>query len=74
MSIGTEDSFVIDLDRIGSKALHEHLDTLGISHEYEVLPGVSHGLGPIWHFQRSDGILNGLHELQLHALAWASGG
>jgi enterochelin esterase-like enzyme len=74
MSIGTEDSYVIDLHRIGSQALHQHMDTLGIPHEYELLPGVSHGLDPIWHFQRFDGVLNGLHELQLHARAWAQGG
>jgi enterochelin esterase-like enzyme len=74
MSIGTEDSYVIDLHRIGSQALHQHMDTLGIAHEYEVLPGVSHGLDPIWHFQRSDGVPNGLHELQLHARAWTGNG
>lgn len=74
MVIGTDDSFSLDLGRVGSPVLHEHLDTLGIQHEYQVLPQVTHGLSDIWHFERSDDLMNGLHELQLHAAAWAQGG
>ena len=71
MTIGTEDSFVLEEGRIGSPALHEHLDTLGIAHEYEVLPGVTHGFSSLWHYERQDGLQTGLYELLFHAQAWA---
>ena len=50
--------------------MHEHLQGLGIPHEYEVFPGVSHGLRSIWDYRRADGRKNGLYELQFHARAW----
>ncbi len=78
MTIGTEDSFVLEYGRIGSPALHEHLDTLGIPHEYDVYPGVTHGLSSLWHYQMPGelpgGIQAGLYELQFHAETWAGGG
>lgn len=74
MTIGTEDSFTLNEDRVGSPALHEHMDTLGIPHEYQLLPGVPHGLSSIWHFQQPDDLTNGLYELQFHATSWAQGG
>ncbi|MFC1574487.1 alpha/beta hydrolase [Gemmatimonadota bacterium] len=73
MTIGSEDEFAREHERIGSFLLDAHLTTLGIPHEFEVLPGVGHGLSPQWFFVRPDGKLNGLHELQLHARAWAGG-
>ncbi len=73
MTIGTEDSFSRDEGRVGSPLLHEHMDSLGIPHEYQLLPGVSHGLSSIWTFQRSVDLPNGLYELQFHAAAWAQG-
>ena len=74
MTIGTEDSYSLEHGRIGSPELHRHMDTLGIPHEYELLPGVTHGLSSIWNFQRTDGKKNGLYELQLHAKAWPGQG
>lgn len=71
MTIGTEDSYVLELGRIGSQALHIHMDTLGIPHEYEVLPGVTHGFSSLWYYERADGLQTGLYELQFHARAWA---
>jgi S-formylglutathione hydrolase FrmB len=72
MTIGTEDSYVLDLGRVGSQELHIHLDTLGIPHEYEVLQGVTHGFTSLWYFDRHDGLQTGLYELQFHARAWAN--
>jgi S-formylglutathione hydrolase FrmB len=74
MTIGTEDSFTLDDGRIGSPALHQHLDSLGIVHEYELLPGVTHGMSSIWDFERPDQGKNGLYELQFHAASWSAGG
>jgi len=74
MTIGTEDFYVTEKGRIGSPALHEHLDTLGIPHEYEVLPGVTHGFWSLWHYQRSDGLQTGLYEILFHARAWSGAG
>ena len=73
MTIGTQDSFVLEDDRVGSPALHEHLDTLGIPHEYEVYPGVTHGFSSLWDYELSGGKQAGLYELQLHADAWDGG-
>lgn len=70
MTIGTEDAYVVEMGRVGSQALHEHLDTLGIPHEYEVLPGVTHAFSSLWHHVRPDGLVTGLYELQYHARAW----
>lgn len=74
MSIGTEDSFVLEDGRIGSPALHEHLDTLGIPHEYDLYPGVTHGFSSLWHYQipvqQPGGVQAGLYELQFHADSW----
>jgi enterochelin esterase-like enzyme len=73
MTIGTEDSYVVDEGRVGSEALHQHLLELGIPHEYEVLPGVTHAFSSLWHYVRPDGLVTGLYELQYHARAWATG-
>ena len=70
MIIGPEDSFVLNDGRIGSPAMHLHLDSLGIPHEYEVLPGVTHSFSSLWNYQRPDGLQSGLYELQFHARAW----
>ncbi len=71
MTIGTEDSYVVNQGRVGSQALHQHLTSLGIPHEYEVLPGVTHAFSSLWHYVRpEDGLVTGLYELQLHARAW----
>ena len=70
MTIGSEDSYTTEQGRIGSPALHEHLDTLGIPHEYEVLPGVTHNFGSLWHYQRPDGLQTGLYEILYHARVW----
>jgi enterochelin esterase-like enzyme len=73
MTIGTEDRYVLEEGRIGSPAIHEHLDTLGIPHEYEVFPGVTHGFSSLWHYQLPGGLQAGLYELQFHARAWEEG-
>lgn len=73
MTIGTEDSYVVEQGRVGSEALHQHLQVLGIPHEYEVLPGVTHAFSSLWHYVRPDGLVTGLYELQYHARAWAGG-
>jgi len=73
MTIGGEDEFAQAEDRIGSVAMDLQLSQLAIPHEFEVLPGVGHGLWPQWNYLRPDGRLNGLYELQLHARAWAGG-
>jgi enterochelin esterase-like enzyme len=73
MTIGTEDSYTLELGRVGSPELHRHLDTLGIPHEYEVLPGATHGFSSLWYYLRNDGLQTGLYEMQLHAQAWARG-
>jgi S-formylglutathione hydrolase FrmB len=70
MTIGTEDSYVVEQGRRCSWELHEHLEELGIPHEHEVMEGVTHAFGSLWHFPRPDGTLTGLHELQFHARAW----
>ncbi|MBN1422328.1 MAG: hypothetical protein JXP34_26370 [Planctomycetes bacterium] len=71
MTIGSEDPYVVQSDRIGSEALHRHLTTLGITHEYEVVPGATHSFFSLWHHVRPDGLVAGLHELQFHARAWS---
>jgi hypothetical protein len=70
MVIGTRDRYVIEQDRTATPEMHEHLQGLGIPHEYEVLEGVTHGLRSIWNHRRPDGGKNGLYELQFHARAW----
>jgi S-formylglutathione hydrolase FrmB len=71
MTIGTEDAYVVEMGRVGSQVLHEHLDALEIPHEYEVLPGVTHDFSSLWHYMRpEDGLVTGLYELQFHARAW----
>jgi enterochelin esterase-like enzyme len=70
MTIGTKDSYVVRQNRVGSPAMHEHLQELGIPHEYEVLEGVTHGFGSMWRHRRPDGVRTGLYELQFHARAW----
>lgn len=69
MTIGTEDSYVVEQGRIGSEALHQHLVSLEIPHEYEVLPGVTHAFSSLWHHVRPDGLVTGLYELHYHAQA-----
>jgi len=73
MTIGSEDEFAQAEDRSGSRAMDRQLTDLEIPHEFEVLPGVGHGLWPQWNYVRPDGRLNGLYEVQLHARAWAGG-
>ncbi len=58
------------LPGVGSQALHQHLDTLGIPHEHEVLPGVTHAFSSLWHHIRPDGMVTGLYELRFHAREW----
>jgi enterochelin esterase-like enzyme len=70
MVIGTKDRYAVDMNRSASPEFHQHLQELGIPHEYEVFEGVSHGLRSIWNFRRPDGMKNGLYELQFHARAW----
>jgi S-formylglutathione hydrolase FrmB len=70
MTIGTRDSYVVRQNRRGSPEMHEHLQELGIPHEFEVLEGVTHGFSSLWRFRRPDGKLTGLYELQFHARAW----
>lgn len=73
MVIGTRDEYVLQQNRTATPEMHEHLLGLGISHEYEVLSGVSHALRSIWDHRRDDGRKNGLYELQFHARAWRAG-
>ena len=70
MIIGTEDEYVVEQARTATPEMHEHLQGLGIPHEYEVFQGVTHGLRSIWNHRRDDGEKNGLYELQFHARAW----
>jgi hypothetical protein len=70
MVIGTRDHYVLEQARTATPEMHEHLEGLGIPHEYEVLEGVTHGLQSIWNYRRHDGHRNGLYELQFHARAW----
>ena len=71
MTIGTEDSYVLNQARTGSPELHEHLNALGIPHEYEVLHGATHGFSSLWNYERPDDMKSGLYELLFHARAWA---
>ncbi len=74
MTIGSDDAYVHDLNRTGSWVMDRHLTDLGIPHEFQVLPGVPHGLNAQWHYVHPDGKPNGLHELQFHAGAWRGDG
>lgn len=65
--------WTVEEGRIGSEALHQHLDTLGIPHEYEVLPGVTQAFSSLWHVVGSDGLVTGLYELPYHARASEEG-
>lgn len=65
--------WTVEEGRIGSEALHQHLDTLGVPHEYEVPPGVTHAFPSLWHYGRPDRLVRGLHELPYHARAWEEG-
>lgn len=64
IEIGDKDQFVLKHDRQGFKVMHELLDSLSISHEYKVLPGVQHHYGQIWNY--SEGDHNGLRHLLFH--------
>jgi enterochelin esterase-like enzyme len=70
MTIGTRDHYVTRENRKGSSEMHEHLQELGVPHEYEVLEGVTHGFSSLWRYRRPDGKPTGLHELQFHARSW----
>ena len=71
ITIGSADEFAAERGRVGAFVMDDFLTGIGIPQEFEVLPGIGHGLAPQWFYMRPDGRLNGLYELQLHARAWA---
>jgi len=70
MSIGSRDEWVLERGQQATYVMHEFLDSLGISHEFDVLPGIRHDPGRMSRYVRSDGASHGLHGLQFHARAW----
>jgi predicted esterase len=68
--IGDQDRFITEFGWNVTPALHDHLEHLGILHDYEVFPSVDHAFPRIWNYIRSDGLENGLYELKRHAQAW----
>ena len=71
ISIGDRDEFALNMERHASPVIHQFLNNLKISHDYEVFPGVNHGFVNIWNTKQKNGLPNGLGELQFHAGAWA---
>lgn len=71
MVIGSEDEYGFQYNRQGTYLLHDHLESLGIPHEFEVLPQVAHSCRAIFFHRRADGMRNILYELKRHAEAWA---
>jgi pimeloyl-ACP methyl ester carboxylesterase len=70
MSIGSRDEWVLQRGQQASYVMHEFLDSLGVAHEFEVLPGLRHDPGRMSRFVRPDGTSHGLYGLQFHARAW----
>jgi len=68
----TSDRYVVEKNRTATPRMHEYFKELGIPHEYEILRGAQHGLRSPWNYRRSDGLKNGLYELQFHARTWAA--
>jgi pimeloyl-ACP methyl ester carboxylesterase len=73
MSIGSADEWVLQNGSQASYVMHEFLDSVGVSHEFEVLSDVRHDPERMARHRRSDDLTNGLHELQFHARAWEAG-
>lgn len=71
LSIGDRDEFVLNMGRKASPVIHQHLNNLGIPHQYQVFPGIDHSFAKLWNVRLSNGMPNGLSELQFHAGAWA---
>jgi enterochelin esterase-like enzyme len=70
MSIGSRDEWVLERGQQASYVMHEFLDSLGVPHEFEVIPGVRHDPVRLSRYVTADGTSHGLHELQFHARAW----
>ncbi len=68
MTIGEAD--LASRDRVGSPRLHAYLDTLGVPHQYETLPGVPHTFAEVWKYRHTDGVQAGLRDLQFHQATW----
>lgn len=48
MLIGTQDQFVLEMDRQGSYLLNEHFKKIGFNHDFEILQDKRHKLSEIW--------------------------
>lgn len=68
MSIGDTDSY--EQSKHATTQMHNYLDTIGLAHEYEVLPDASHSFYTIWNSVVMSPEINGLYELKYHAQSW----
>jgi len=57
MLIGTQDQYVLEMDRQGSYLLSKHFNKIGINHDLEVLHNKRHNLSEIWEPVNSMGYL-----------------
>jgi len=71
MSIGDRDEFVLNMGRKATPVMHQHLNQLGIPHQYQLFSGIDHSFAKLWNVRLKNGMPNGLSELQFHAGAWA---
>ena len=68
LSVGDRDAF--ENHRKTSFLMHNYLESIDISHEYEVLVETNHTFSSLWNSTTKTSELNGLYELQLHAKTW----